>query len=93
MFSYLLYSSSTNEERKRGYLRGKVPPETLTENSFLIRSSYTFDPVKRDWIGHVIHALYIKAGLLQKNSSKRYTYRGHSLRKFFKTQQNGAERP
>jgi len=74
------------EQRKKGY--GNFPPETITDNSPLLRDSkkgQTPRGIGRLSIYQMIHRLYAKAGLLKHNGT-RYDLRAHSLRKYFKTQ-------
>lgn len=77
------------EERKKGHPKGQpryTGSEIITDYSPLIRAAEKPNPVTSESIGKLIHHLYIKAGLITKNHSRRYQYRGHSIRKFFKTQ-------
>ena len=62
------------------------PPETITDNSPLIRVVGKPEHLIPATIGKLIHCLYAKANLIALNKSKRYQYRDHSIRKFFKTQ-------
>ena len=64
----------------------KIPPEKITDNSPLIKSDFCLKPITRNWISRLIHHLLLKAELIKPGSARRYQYRGHSLRKFFKTQ-------
>ncbi|HJX23598.1 MAG TPA: site-specific integrase [Candidatus Bathyarchaeia archaeon] len=75
------------EERKRGSPKRYIAPETITPDSFLIRKIDVEEPLKVANIGITIHNLYMRSGLISHNrASKRYQYRAHSLRKYFKTQ-------
>jgi site-specific recombinase XerD len=70
----------------------KTPPETITDNSPLIRNDNLnrrtgeFDPITPGRIWSYLHDLYAKAGLIKNDGSVRYELRVHTLRKFFKTQ-------
>jgi len=74
--------------RKRGSPSGKIPPETITDITPLIRTNSHRQPkpLTRDQMSRVIRRLYKKAGLISSEPKKRYTIRPHSLRKYFKTQ-------
>lgn len=66
----------------------KIPPEDLNDDSPLIRSEISRVPlhISPTAIYDVIHDLYVKAGILIKKVGRRYNLRGHSIRKFFRTQ-------
>ena len=77
----------------------KIPPEEIVDESPLIRDEYprktklpngktvkVFEPITPGRNHDIVHALYMKAGLLREKSGTRYELRAHSLRKFFKTQ-------
>ena len=72
-------------QRKAGTRR--IPPETLTDDSPLIRdaTSKTSKHIRPKQIHVLIHQLYVKAGLT-KHRNGHYDLRVHSIRKFFKTQ-------
>ena len=77
------------EERKRGKIKGlevRIKPENITDTSPIIRDTYKPKPISIVTLSSIIHELYVKAGLIQPNNSKRYKFRPHSLRKYFKTQ-------
>lgn len=74
------------EERRQGNPRCNIPPETITDSSPLISMVGKAKPLTPRTVGALIHYLYAKAGLISLNNSRRYQYRGHSIRKFFKTQ-------
>lgn len=67
---------------------GKIPPETITNESPLIRDERgrTVAPIEGKQIYRIIHNLYRKAGLLDKFRGRRYSLCPHSIRKFFRTQ-------
>lgn len=67
---------------------GKIPPETITDDSPLIRSetSRYAKPIGEKEVYKLIHNLYFKAGLLKRNLGRRYDLKVHSIRKYFKTQ-------
>ena len=54
----------------------------------MIRDSQTkmVKPVTTGSVYLAIHKLYVKAGLIQKGTAKRYDLRAHSIRKYFRTQ-------
>lgn len=66
----------------------KIPPETLTDDSPLIRNECRkkIFPVTSASISKLIHDLFLKAGIITKGKTKRYPVRPHSLRKYFRTQ-------
>jgi integrase len=76
--------------RRKGTRRDKwgVPPEVLCDESPLLRDSQTktVKPVTTGSVYLAIHKLYVKAGLIQKGTAKRYDLRVHSIRKYFRTQ-------
>ncbi|MCL2477817.1 site-specific integrase [Candidatus Bathycorpusculum sp.] len=65
----------------------RIPPETLTDESPLIRAttSQPVSPIGSKQITQLVHQLYVKAGLT-KHKQGHYDLRTHSLRKYFKTQ-------
>jgi hypothetical protein len=72
-------------QRKTGTRR--IPPETLTDDSPLIRdeTSKTLRPIGPKQVSNLVHQLYVKAGLT-KHRDGHYDLRTHSIRKYFKTQ-------
>jgi hypothetical protein len=67
----------------------KIPPETIQDNSPLIRNLECRQPVPitTQSVHKIVHELYVKAGLLpQKPVGRCYELRVHSIRKFFRTQ-------
>jgi integrase len=76
------------EERRRGSPCGKVPPETITDESPLIRNdrSRVPRPICEKYVYQAIHNLYTRAGLLRPKVGRRYDLRAHSIRKYFCTQ-------
>jgi site-specific recombinase XerD len=76
------------EVRRLGSPDGKLPPETLNDDSPLIRDSRSqiAKHIGERQIYQLVHGLYFKAGLLKPNNGKGYDLHVHSLRKFFKTQ-------
>jgi site-specific recombinase XerD len=65
----------------------RIPPETLTDDSPLIRdeTSKAPRPIGPKQIGNLVHQLYVNAGLT-KHRDGHYDLRTHSIRKYFKTQ-------
>jgi integrase len=82
------YLKAYLEIRKRG--TEKIPPETLTDESPLIRNSQTklVLPVTPIAIHQLVHDQYVKAGILPSKPTmgRRYELRVHSIRKYFRTQ-------
>ena len=77
------------ELRRLGSPCGKIPPETITDYSPLIRGVQRRKPkaISEKQIYNVVHNLYFKADLLEKPSrANRYSLCTHSIRKFFRTQ-------
>ena len=74
--------------RRRGSPDGRNPPETLTDESPIIRDETKRipRPVGSKQVRKIIHQLYTKAGLLKTPRGRMYDLRVHSLRKYFKTQ-------
>jgi hypothetical protein len=72
--------------RKTGGL--KIPPETLTDDSPLIRNEHakTIEPITTGQLYNILHRLMAQAGFLGSKVGRRYTVRPHSIRKSFKTQ-------
>jgi len=84
-----MYIQAYLEVRRRGSPKGYIPPETITDESPLIRDerSKTPKPITPGQIGDIIRHLYMKAGLIDKNPRlRRYRVRPHSIRKYFRTQ-------
>lgn len=79
-------SASNLEMRRRG--TEKIPPERLADESPLIRDERAnyVELITPSNIHRLIHKLYIKTGLIQQGSNKRYELRAHSIRKYFRTQ-------
>ncbi|MDR0470673.1 MAG: site-specific integrase [Nitrososphaerota archaeon] len=64
----------------------RVPPETLQDESPLIRATTSHvSSIGSKQITQLVHQLYVKAGLT-KHKNGHYDLRAHSLRKYFKTQ-------
>jgi integrase len=92
------YDTFLNEEAAeclKAYLNSRrigtknVPPEQINDESPLIRARHSKQvrtvPVRA--VYEIVHNLFIKSGLLEKNSlRKRYELRPHSFRRFFRTQ-------
>lgn len=76
------------EERRRGSPDGKIPPETITEESPLIRDQTRrlVKPIGEKQVYQLVHGLYFKAGLLKRGLGRTYELKVHSIRKYFKTQ-------
>jgi len=76
------------DKRRQGSPDGKIPPETIHDESPLIRDAQSSKPrpVGEKQLYKLIHGLYHKAGLLNQNRNGSYDLRVHSLRKYFKTQ-------
>lgn len=76
------------DQRRRGSIDGKIPPENLEDQSPLIRNERRRDPrpVGPKQIRKLVHGLYVKADLLKTPRGRMYELRVHSLRKYFKTQ-------
>ena len=83
------YLKAYLDSRKKGSPTGRKQPETIQDNSPLIRDgqSNQAKPITTGRIHSVIHNLYVKAGLVTSNPrGRRYDLRAHSIRKFFRTQ-------
>ena len=83
------YLKAYLNSRKKGSPTGRKQPETIHDNSPLIRDgqSNQAKPITTGRIHSVIHNLYVKAGLVTSNPrGRRYDLRAHSIRKFFRTQ-------
>ncbi|NIO76959.1 MAG: tyrosine-type recombinase/integrase, partial [Armatimonadetes bacterium] len=77
------------ELRRKGSPCGKMPPETIHDESPLIRHKQNRypRPLRPATIHRIVHNLYLKADLIaRKPLGRRYDLRAHSLRKFFRTQ-------
>jgi site-specific recombinase XerD len=74
------------DQRRKG--TDKIPPETLTDESPLIRDQTRKEPksISSKQIRKIVHQLYLKANLIKKLNGRMYDLRVHSLRKYFKTQ-------
>ncbi len=76
------------EQRRNGSPNGLIPPESLTDDSPLIRDTTTYKVkgIVTKSIRKLVHRLYVKAGLIRPQNGRMYDLRVHSLRKYFKTQ-------
>ena len=76
------------ETRRLGSPDGKIPPETLTDESPLIcdKTSSKPRPIGEKQVYKLVHNLYFKTGLLKKSYGRSYSLKVHSIRKYFKTQ-------
>jgi hypothetical protein len=74
--------------RRHGSPCGKIPPETITDTSPLIRAAHGRQsrPVDGKAVYRAVHNLYIKANMLETFKGRRYMLCAHSIRKFFRTQ-------
>jgi integrase len=74
--------------RKTGGLQNKIPPESLQDESPLIRNEHSrcVATVSPGQVYNILHRLMDQAGFLGSKIGRRYTVRPHSIRKFFRTQ-------
>lgn len=74
--------------RRRGGPEMRTPPETIMDESPLIRDSHSrrVAPITPGRLYNLLHNLYREAGLIKDGNERRYELRVHSLRKFFRTQ-------
>jgi len=75
------------EQRKRGSPDGKIPPETITDETPLVRDihdSRKARPIGEKQIGKLVKNLYHKAGLREPKQG--CCLRVHSIRKWFRTE-------
>jgi integrase len=74
--------------RRHGSPCGKIPPETINEDSPLIVAAHGRNPKSVDGkvLYRAVHNLYMKAGMLETLRGRRYNLCAHSIRKFFRTQ-------
>jgi site-specific recombinase XerD len=74
------------DQRRKG--TDKIPPETLTDESPLIRDETRRAPksISSKQIRKIVHQLYLQADLIKQLNGRMYDLRVHSLRKYFKTQ-------
>lgn len=74
--------------RRHGSPCGKIPPETITDTSPLIRAGHGRQSRSVDGkaVYRAVHNLYIKANMLETFKGRRYMLCAHSIRKFFRTQ-------
>jgi len=83
------YLRAYMEIRRKGSPTGRTPSENIHDESPLIRDDYCRHPkvLSPGRLHHIVHNLYIKAGLVTKKPlGRRYDLRAHSIRKFFRTQ-------
>jgi integrase len=82
------YLKAYLDTRRRGSPSGKIPPETITDMSPLIRDVRYRQPhlTSASRIHRTVHNLYIRAGMLKTKRGQRYELCVHSLRKYFRTQ-------
>lgn len=83
------------DQRRLGSPCGKIPPETIIDESPLIRDRRAKTPTAIDskQIYRIIHNLYRQAGLLDNFRGRRYSLCAHSIRKFFRTQMTALNVP
>ena len=76
------------EARKAGGLPNKIPPETIQDESPLIRSEHAKDveALSPGQVYNILHRYMAQAGFLGSKVGRRFTVRPHSIRKFFRTQ-------
>jgi len=76
------------EKRRIGSPEERTPPETINDESPLIRNSHSAQvtPITAMRIHTIVHNLYREAGLIKNRNGRRYELRAHSLRKYFRTQ-------
>jgi site-specific recombinase XerD len=77
------------ESRRKGSPTGRKHPETINDDSPLIRDgqSNQIKPITTSRLHSIIHNLYVEAGLIISNPrGRRYDLRAHSIRKFYRTQ-------
>lgn len=75
------------DQRRKG--TKKVPPETITDDSPLIRDETRRTPksISTKQLRKIVHNLYVKAGFIKPSKTGgMYDLRVHSIRKYFKTQ-------
>lgn len=82
------YLQAYLETRRLGSPDGKIPPETLTDESPLIRDETSRSPksIGEKQVYKTVHNLYFKASLLKQGYGGSYDLKVHSIRKYFKTQ-------
>ena len=85
--AYLESRRIGNGRPEDGHKRG-MPPEEITDFSPLIRNEHSciVKGISPATVHRVVHELYLKAGLIEKEKKKRYQLRAHSIRKYFRTQ-------
>jgi hypothetical protein len=65
----------------------RLPPETIVDESPLVRSQIGRKPVTSHNMQTIIHSLYVRAGLIQENNRLiKHVLKTTSLRKFFRSQ-------
>ena len=82
------YLKTYLEFRRNGSPRDRMPPETITDDSPLIRAKISREvkPLRPASVHQIIHNLYLKAGIMEHTKEKRYELNVHSIRKYFRTQ-------
>ncbi|MGD0494710.1 MAG: site-specific integrase [Candidatus Bathyarchaeia archaeon] len=98
--SYDTFLNDEASECLRAYFKArkigtkKIPPEQIRDESPLIRTCRCkqVKTVAVTTVHQMIHNLYVRTGLLEKNSlRRRYELRTHSFRRFFRTQMASLE--
>lgn len=74
--------------RRRGTASGHIPPETITDESPLIRDAcaHAPRPLSPAQVYKTVHDLFYRAGMLSPKKGRLYSVRPHNLRKYFRTQ-------
>jgi len=82
------YLTAYLNARKTGGLPNKIPPETIKDESPLIRNEHAKEVLSLTpgQLYNILHRLMAQAGFLGSKVGRRYTIRPHSIRKFFRTQ-------
>jgi integrase len=82
------YLKAYLEARRSGGLPNKIPPESISDESPLIRDEHSriVKSLTPSQVYNIVHRLMAQAGLLGSKTGRRYAMRPHSMRKFFRTQ-------
>jgi site-specific recombinase XerD len=82
------YLKAYLEARRNGGLPNKIPPESIQDESPLIRDEHSkaVKPLTPSQVYNILHRLMAQAGLLGSKVGRRHAMRPHSIRKFFRTQ-------
>jgi len=85
--AYLRTRHLGNERLEGGRKRG-MSSEEIVDSSPLVRNEHknAVEAISPSMVHYVVHGLYRRADIIEKQGKARYDLRAHSIRKYFRTQ-------